>query len=204
MPTADTRTRPEFNASLFPLRSCRQAATAGTVNACPIPCACWLSVAATWAPATPARTTGCRSSRLSASSAAGRDSRGDAQQGAGRPRRVQRLRRGARGDDARRGEHQHLSGDPRRLRQRGHRGRLPCVLREAARGHRRGGPGDRRRGAGEEPQAGGRLHPARPPGVDEVHRDRAHARQAAGHAHEPEPAEPRAGLELAPQPDERR
>ena len=36
-----------------------------------------------------------------------------------------------------------------------------------------------------------RLHPARPPGLDPVHRDRAHARQAAGHAHEPEPAEPR-------------
>ena len=50
-------------------------------------------------------------------------------------------------------------------------------------------------------QAGGRLHPARPPRLDAVHRDRPHARQAAGHAHEPEPAEPRPGVGLAPQPD---
>ena len=51
------------------------------------------------------------------------------------------------------------------------------------------------------PQAGDRLHPARPPGLDAVHRDRPHAGQAARDADEPQPAEPRAGLELAPQPD---
>ena len=50
-------------------------------------------------------------------------------------------------------------------------------------------------------EAGHRLHPARPPGVAGVHQARPHARQAAGHAHEPQPAEPGAGLELAPQPD---
>ena len=42
-----------------------------------------------------------------------------------------------------------------------------------------------------------RVHPA----LDEVHRDRPHAGQAAGHAHEPEPADPWPGLELAPEPD---
>ena len=50
---------------------------------------------------------------------------------------------------------------------------------------------DRRRRARERSQAGDRLHPARAPGLDPVHRARAHARQAAGHADEPEPAEPR-------------
>ena len=53
----------------------------------------------------------------------------------------------------------------------------------------------RRRRAAQRPQAGHRLHPARAPGLDPVHRDRAHARQAAGHADEPEPAEPRPGVE---------
>ena len=56
---------------------------------------------------------------------------------------------------------------------------------------RRGGPVHRRRRARERPQAGHRLHPARAPGLDPVHRARADARQAAGHADEPEPAEPR-------------
>ena len=45
--------------------------------------------------------------------------------------------------------------------------------------------------AREEPQAGDRLHPARAPGVGSLHRDGPHARQAAGDAHEPQPAEPR-------------
>ncbi len=38
-------------------------------------------------------------------------------------------------------------------------------------------------------QARHRLHPARAPGLEAVHRAGADPRQAAGHAHEPEPAE---------------
>ena len=52
-----------------------------------------------------------------------------------------------------------------------------------------------------EPEAGHRLHPARAPGVGAVHRDRPHARQAARDADEPEPAEPRPELDVAPQSD---
>ena len=43
-------------------------------------------------------------------------------------------------------------------------------------------------------QAGDRLHPARAPGLDEVHRAGPHPGQAADHAHEPEPAELRQGM----------
>ena len=128
-------------------------------------------------------------------------SRARAQQGAGRPPGVRGLLPGARGHAPRRREHQHVSRDPRRLRASRHRGRLPRLLREAAGRDRRGGAVHRRRRAARQPQAGDRLHPARPPGVDAVHRDRPDARQAAGDADEPEPAEPWPELELAPQPD---
>ena len=50
-------------------------------------------------------------------------------------------------------------------------------------------------------QAGDRLHPARPPRVAEVHRDRADARQAARHADEPQPAERRRVWDFAQEPD---
>ena len=52
---------------------------------------------------------------------------------------------------------------------------------------RSGGDG-RRRGAQGEQGAARRLHPARPSVVDALRRDRPHARQAARHAHEPQPA----------------
>ena len=47
---------------------------------------------------------------------------------------------------------------------------------------------DRRGGAGGEQGAARRLHPARPSVVDAFRRDRPHARQAARHADEPQPA----------------
>ena len=50
-------------------------------------------------------------------------------------------------------------------------------------------------------KTGARLHPAPPPVLGQAGRDRAHARQAAGHAHEPQPAVLGPGLELAQEPD---
>ena len=47
---------------------------------------------------------------------------------------------------------------------------------------------DRGRGAQGEEGAARRLYPARPSVVDALRRDRPHARQAARHAHEPQPA----------------
>ena len=58
----------------------------------------------------------------------------------------------------------------------------------------------RRQGQGEEPKTRPRLHPAPPSVVGEVRRGRPHAGQAAGHAHEPEPAVLGSGLELAQEP----
>ena len=79
--------------------------------------------------------------------------------------RVQRLLRGARRDQARRRQHQHLSRNACAVRQGGHRGRLPRLLREAAGRNRRGGAGDRRcraRGNGRKLVIGYilRVHPA--------------------------------------------
>ena len=48
---------------------------------------------------------------------------------------------------------------------------------------------------GEEQEARARLHPARPSELDEVHRTRPDARQAAGDAAQPQPAEQRPGLD---------
>ena len=79
------------------------------------------------------------------------------------------------------------------VRAGGARGGLPRVLREAAGRDRRGGAGDRGRRVARDSRKLVigyilRVHPA----WVRVHRDRAHAGQAAGDAHEPEPAEPRA------------
>ncbi len=173
----------------------------GNVSACPIPSASWSPGAATWARATRARTTKCRNSRSWASSAAARrrGARSAVSSAACRssPNTMRRSRHASR-----RRQHQYLSGNPRRVRPRGARGRVPRLLREAA--GRDGGRGavDRRRGARRSPQARHRLHPTGPPRVAEVHRDRPHARQAARDAHEPEPAEPRGDVGHAPQSHE--
>ena len=53
----------------------------------------------------------------------------------------------------------------------------------------------------EEQEAGARLHPSRPPVLDQVHRAGQDARQAAGDAAQPQPAEQRPGLDLAQEPD---
>ena len=55
-------------------------------------------------------------------------------------------------------------------------------------------------GARKEPQAGAGLYPARPSVVDQVHRARPDAGQAAGHAAQPQPAEQRPGLDVAQEP----
>ncbi len=123
---------------------------------------------------------------------------------AGRARRLAALRgfrRALAETQPGRGLDQHLAEYPCRLRAEGLRRRLPCLHGKADRHQRRRCREDRRRGQGEEPQAGHRLHPARPPLLDQVRRGRAHPRQAAGDAHEPQPAEQRAGLELAQEPD---
>jgi predicted dehydrogenase len=63
--------------------------------------------------------------------------------------------------------------------------------------HRQDGPGGRggpARVPADGAQAGDRLHPARAPGLDQVHRAGPHPGQAADHAHEPEPAELRQGV----------
>ena len=52
-----------------------------------------------------------------------------------------------------------------------------------------------------EQGAAGRLHPARPSLLDPLRRDRPHARQAAGHADEPQPAVVRLVLGGAQEPD---
>ena len=50
-------------------------------------------------------------------------------------------------------------------------------------------------------QAGPGLHPARAPLLDEVHRGRQDPRQASGDAPQPQPADQRAGLAMAQEPD---
>ena len=129
----------------------------------------------------------------------GPTSRGAAQQRAGRPARVRRLLRGPCRHQARRRQHQHLPRDARAVCESGNRCGLSRVLRKAAGRDRRGGSEHRRPGAREPPQAGRRIHPARSPGLDPVHRNRAHARQTARHADEPESAEPRARVEHPPE-----
>ena len=53
----------------------------------------------------------------------------------------------------------------------------------------------------EEQEAGAGLYPARASELDEVHRAGQDARQAAGDAPQPQPAEQRPGLDLAQEPD---
>ncbi len=105
------------------------------------------------------------------------------------------LLQGHGGAEARRGVHQHARRHPRPVRHPRDAARLPRVHGEAHRedGGRGGGGGPCR--AGDEPQAGDRLHPARAPRMDEVHRAGPDPGQAADHAHEPQPAElrPRVG-----------
>ena len=60
----------------------------------------------------------------------------------------------------------------------------------------------RRGGARSQEGAGDRLHPARPSVVVALRRDRPDARQAAGHAHEPQPAIGWVVLGGAQEPDE--
>ena len=115
--------------------------------------------------------------------------------------RYENYRRGARRLPARCGLDQHLSQHPRGILSQGLRRGLPRLRREAARHHRGGCASGGGQGARHRQEAGHRLHPARAPCLDRVHRARADARQAAGHAHEPQSAEPGAGLELAPQSD---
>ena len=56
-------------------------------------------------------------------------------------------------------------------------------------------------GQGKEQEAGAGLYPARAPELGEVHRAGQDARQAAGDAPQPQPAEQRAGMDLAQEPD---
>ena len=66
-----------------------------------------------------------------------RDSRAALSASLGGRASVRGLRRGLRGDAARRGQHQHLPGHARGVRDRRLRGRVPRVLREAAGDDRR-------------------------------------------------------------------
>ena len=105
-----------------------------------------------------------------------------------RPAAVRRPDRSARRAQARRRGDLNLYRASRADGARGAGGGRACLLREAARRHARSRRAGRCGRACSEQGAAGRLYPARSSLVDALCRDRPHARQAAGHAHEPQSA----------------